>query len=344
MKRVTLYALFIGLLIGTTFAAGCKSTATSTADLAAKVNGTNITMAELDKQFKARTQGPGQAPAPEEVQGLKMQLLNQMINDDILMEMAVKSGIAATDSEVDLKFNEFKSQYSEEAFQAQLKAQAMTVDDIKRELRKTQSIEKLVAKEITSKISVSDAEIKEFYDRNKASFNLPPGYHLLHILVTPAPEIEVKNAKQDDAKTPEEALAKAQRLLKSIQSGQDFSVVARDYSEDANSAPAGGDLNFQPLEAIANIDPRLGEVVKQLKPGETSPIVQSRYGFHIVKLVEKDPGGQKEFSDNRVTSQIHQVIVNSKDQTLKNAFSEVARDKAQVTNYLAQRILDTAGK
>ena len=87
-----------------------------------------------------------------------------------------------------------------------------------------------------------------------------------------------------------------------------------------------------------------GEVVKQLKPGETSPIVQSRYGFHIVKLVEKDPGGQKEFSDNRVTSQIHQVIVNSKDQTLKNAFSEVARDKAQVTNYLAQRILDTAGK
>src|SRR4051812_18359528 len=344
MKRVTFYALFIGLLIGMTFAAGCKSTSKSTSDLAAKVNGTNITMAELDKQFMARTQGPGQAPAPEEVQGLKMQLLNQMINDDILMEMATKAGIAATDSEVDLKFNEFKSQYSEEAFQAQLKAQAMTVDDIKRELRKTQSIEKLVNKEITSKISVSDSEIKEFYDRNKASFNLPPGYHLLHILVTPAPEIEVKNAKQDDAKTPEEALAKAQRLLKSIQSGQDFSVVARDYPKDEISAPAGGDLNFQPLEAIANIDPRLGEVVKQLKPGETSPIVQSRYGFHIVKLVEKDPGGQKELSDNRVTSQIHQVISNSKDQTLKNAFSEVARDKAQVTNYLAQRILDTAAK
>jgi len=344
MKRVTLYALFIGLIIGTTFAAGCKSTSTSTADLAAKVNGTNISMAELDKQFKARTQGPGQAPAPEEVQGLKMQLLNQMINDDILMEMATKAGLAASDSEVDLKFNEFKSQYSEEAFQAQLKAQAMTVDDIKRELRKTQSIEKLVAKEIASKISVSDAEIKDFYERNKASFNLPPGYHLLHILVTPAPEIEVKNAKHDDAKTPEEAMAKAQRLLKSIQSGQDFAVVARDYSEDANSAPAGGDLNFQPLDAIANIDPRLGEVVKQLKPGETSPVIQSRYGYHIVKLVEKDPGGQKELSDNRVTSQIHQVISNAKDQTLKNAFSEVARDKAQVTNYLAQRILDTAGK
>ncbi len=121
-------------------------------------------------------------------------------------------------------------------------------------------------------------------------------------------------------------------------------MVARDYSEDANSAPGGGDLNFQPLEAIANIDPRLGEVVKQLKIGETSPVVQSRYGYHIVKLVEKDAGGQKELSDTRVKAQIHQVISNRKDQTLKNAFSEVARDKAQVTNYLAQRVLEAAGK
>ncbi len=135
MKRATLSALLTGLLIGTSFAAGCKSTSTATAELAAKVNGKDITMAELDKQFKARTQGAGQSPAPEEVQDLKMQLLNQMINDNILMEMATKAGIAATDSEVDLKFNEFKSQYSEEAFQEQLKAQAMTVDDIKRELQ-----------------------------------------------------------------------------------------------------------------------------------------------------------------------------------------------------------------
>jgi len=157
MKRATLSALFIGLLIGTTFAAGCKPTSTSTSDLAAKVNGTTITMAELDKQFKARTQGPGQSPAPEEVQGLKMQLLNQMINDNILMEMATKAGLAATDSEVDLKFNEFKSQYTEEKFQQLLKEQKMTADEIRAELRKSITIDKLVNKEITSKISVTDA-------------------------------------------------------------------------------------------------------------------------------------------------------------------------------------------
>jgi peptidyl-prolyl cis-trans isomerase SurA len=220
----------------------------------------------------------------------------------------------------------------------------MTVDDIKRELRKTQSIEKLVNKEITAKISVSEMEITDFYNKNKDSFNLPPGYHLLHILVTPVPDADIKNAKDDDAKNPVDAAAKAQKLLHDIQGGQDFAVVARDYSEDANSAPSGGDLNFLTLDAVTQIDPKLGDVVKQLKPGETSPVVQSRYGFHIVKLVEKDPGGQKELSDARVKAQIHQVISNRKDQTLKNAFSELARDKAQVTNYLAERVLATAGK
>lgn len=343
MKRANLPTLRIGLLAGVLIASGCKSS-TAPADLAAKVNGKNITMADLDKQFKSRTEGAGQQPAPEEVQDLKMQLLNQMINDEILMEMATTANLGATDSEVDLKFNEFKSQYTEETLAAQLKAQAMTVDDIKAELRKTQSVEKLINKEITSKITVSDAEITDFYNKNKESFNLPPGYHLLHILVTPAPEIDVKNAKHDDAKTPAEAQDKVQKLLKAIQGGQDFAVVARDYSEDANSAPNGGDLNFQALEAIANIDPKLAEVVKNLKVGETSPIVQSRYGFHIMKLVEKDPGGQKELSDQRVKAQIHQVISNRKDQTMKNAFSEIARDKAQVENFLAERVLATAGK
>jgi len=344
MKSATLSSVFIGLLIGTAFAAGCKASATSTADLAARVNGKPITMAELDKQFKARTQGAGQQPAPEDVPDLKMQLLNQMINDEILVELATKGGLAATDNEVDLKFNEFKSQYSEESFQEQLKSQEMTADDIKRELRKSQTIDKLVNKEITAKISVSDAEIKDFYEKNKASFNLPPGYHLLHILVTPVREIEVKNSKKSDATNPAEALEKAQKLQRDIQGGQDFAVVARDYSEDSNSAPSGGDWDFQPLDTIANIDPRLAEVVRQLKVGETSPVVPSRFGYHIVKLVEKDPGGQKELSDPQVKAKIHQVISGRKDQSLKNAFSEVARNNAQISNYLAERVLAAAGK
>jgi peptidyl-prolyl cis-trans isomerase SurA len=130
----------------------------------------------------------------------------------------------------------------------------MTVEDMRNELRKQITIEKLVNKEITSKISVTDAEIKTFYDKNKETFNLPESYHIAHILVTPVADPDLPN-KEGDAKTPEEAKQKAARLLKDIQSGKDFGTVAKESSEDPSSGPAGGDLNFQPLQAIENIDP-----------------------------------------------------------------------------------------
>src|SRR5262249_16842330 len=145
------------------------------------------------------TSGADKPPAPEEIDELKLQLLNQMINDEILMEMASQAGLNATDAEVDVKFNDFKAQYNtEEQFQEALKQQKMTVEDIKTELRKSLTIEKLVNKEITSKITVTDAEIKALYEKNKPSFNLPEGYHIAHILVTPAPDPEIRNTKNDD--------------------------------------------------------------------------------------------------------------------------------------------------
>src|SRR5205814_10705905 len=138
-------------------------------------------------------------------------------NDQILLEQASAANLNATDAEVDVKFNEFKGQYSEEKFQEQLKDQKMTVDDIRAELRKGITLDKLVNKEITSKISVTDAEIKTFYDKNKESFNLPESYHIAHILVTPVADPELHNGKNDDAKSADEATQKAARLLKEVQ-------------------------------------------------------------------------------------------------------------------------------
>src|SRR5436309_4613478 len=341
MKCLSISALIAALLV----LASCGSASKASADVVARVNGRDITTAQLEKQFQNRLNGAEQPPSAEEAQDLKLQVLNQLINDQILLEMASAAGLSATDAEVDVKFNEFKSQYTEEKFQELLKDQKMTVDEIRAELRKSITIDKLINKEITSKISVSEAEIKNFYDKNKESFNLPESYHIAHILVTPVADPELHNGKNDDAKSPEEARTKASRLLRDIQSGQDFPTIARDYSEDPSSAAAGGDLNFQPLQAIENIDPRLAQAVQRMKTGETFPqVIETRFGFHILKLLEKDAGGQKDLSDPRVQAQVRQVIFNRKDQTLKAAFSEIARNKATVSNYLAERIFASAGK
>jgi len=341
MKCLTLSALIAGLLL----TASCGSASKASADVVARVNGRDVTTAQLEKQFQNRLNGAEQPPSAEEAQDLKLQVLNQLINDQILLEMASTAGLSATDAEVDVKFNEFKSQYTEEKFKDLLKEQKMTIDDIRNELRKSITIDKLVNKEITSKISVTDAEIKNFYEKNKESFNLPESYHIAHILVTPVADPDLRNGKNDDAKTADEARQKAARLLKDVQGGKDFATVARESSEDPSSGPNGGDLNFQPLQAIENIDPRLAQAIQKMRPGETFPqVIETRFGFHIVKLMEKDAGGQKDLSDPRVQAQVRQGIFNRKDQTLKNAFSEAARNKATVVNYLAERILATAGK
>jgi peptidyl-prolyl cis-trans isomerase SurA len=323
--------------------ASCGSESTASGDVAARVNGKEITTAELEKEFQIRT-STDQPPSVEEAQDLKLQLLNQMINDRILLELAAQAGLTATDAEVDVKFNELKNQGTEEQFQEMLKQQKMSVDDVKAEYRKQITIDKLVNKEITSKISVSEGEIKSFYDKNKDSFNLPEGFHIAHILIDPAPTPDLNNAKNDDAKTPDEARQKALRVLHDIQTGQDFATEARNYSEDPGTAPLGGDLNFQPIDNIANTDPALAAAVKRLKVGETSGVIETRFGYHIVKLLERDPGGQKDLSDPRIQAQVRQVIFNRKDTLYKNAFSENARNNAKINNYLAQRILENAGK
>jgi len=341
MKPVILTALLATLLA----TASCGSNTAASANVVARVNGKDITAAQLDQQVQVQLNGAEQPASPEELQDLKLQVLNKMINDEILLERAAAANLSASDAEVDLKFTEFKSGYTEEKFQELLKEQKMSIDDLRTELRKGITLDKLVNKEITSKISVTDGEIKDVFEKNKAQFNLPESFHIAHILVTPIADSEVQNTNKDDAKTPDDAKQKAARLLKEVQSGRDFATVAREFSEDPSSSPAGGDLNFQPLQAIENIDPRLSQAVQRMRVGETFPqVIETRFGFHILKLLEKDAGGQKDLADPRVQSTVRQNILQRKDQLLKSAFSEVARNKAKVENYLAQRILDNGGK
>jgi hypothetical protein len=163
-------------------------------------------------------------------------------------------------------------------------------------------------------------------------------------MVTPFPDPQINNTKRDDAKTPAEALAKAQRIYRQILGGLDFAVVAREESEDVESAPNGGELGFRALEDVEKTDPKLAQHVKNLKVGETSPLIETRYGYHIFKLLQRDPGGQKDLNSAQVQAQIRQAIFSQKEQVLRAAFAAVARNKTEVHNYLAERLLESAGK
>jgi peptidyl-prolyl cis-trans isomerase SurA len=238
-----------------------------------------------------------------------------------------------------------KAPYTKEEFEKQLAAQKITVDDLKSQIRRQLTVDKLVNKEITSHINITDADVANFYNANKASFNLAePQVHLAQILVTPYPDPEVRNLKNSKAQNDNEAKAKIQEIEARLKRGDDFAMVAQNYSEDPNSARNGGDMGYIGESSLEKANPELRKMVTSLEVGGTSQVIHTQEGYRILKVISKEPQGQRDLNDPRVQTNIRETLRNSKDQLLKAAFYEVVRNSAKVENYLAQRIVENAGK
>jgi peptidyl-prolyl cis-trans isomerase SurA len=339
MKALGTGLAFTLLLIG----AGCQHAPQD--GVAAVVNGYKITQAELEQYYQSQVDHTRAPRSEDEQKMLRLNLLREVIDRQIMLQRAEKLGLMAVDSEVDARIKEYRAPYDNDAaFEANLKARSMTVEDLKTELRRSLTIEKLFNKEVTSRIEVSDAELKAFYEENKASFNLPEQQlHLAQIVVTPKPDVPVPNLLNDDARDVETAQAKIEMLAQRLQNGDDFAELAQNFSEDADSTASGGDLGFIPQSSLERADLTLRRVVASLSPGEISPVIKTDDDFRIIRLISVEPAGQRDFSDPRVQQTLRETLINRKDQLLKAAYLEMARNQAHVENYLAQQVMQQFG-
>ena len=321
------------------------------ADVMARVNGHNILKSDVDKYYQNSTSGTEQQPAGEQAASLRLSILRELIDNEIIMRRAEKLGLLATDDEIDRKLNEVKSPYTQEQFDQRLKDKKITLDDFKRDIRRSLTVEKVINKEITSKVSVTDQDITNYYNAHKSEFNLVEAqYHLAQILVTGQPNPQVRNLKNDKAQNDPEAKKKVQMLSNRLDSGEDFASLAMNYSEDPETAGNGGDLGFTPESALKNTDPATRELVMKLKVGQTSPVIlvsnpqtKQVFGYRFVKLLAKEPAGQRDLNDPRVQQAIREQLRDRREQLLKAAYYEVLRDQAKVENYYAQEVTDKAG-
>ena len=333
------------LLVG--IAAGCKQTSQPAPDVWAVVNGKEIKRDDVEKYYRSRVNPEGPEPTQEEALSLKLNVLDELINNEILLERAKKLNLEASDGEVEDKFTEVKSPYTEEEFQKRLKSGGLSTDDLKQDLRRQLSIQKLMNREVVSEITISDQDITDFYKANQAQFNVAePRYHIAQILVTPQKEPQVRNRKNDDATNEAEAQRKVKMLMDRLNSGADFSALAMDYSEDVSTAANGGDLGYVPESGFnpPRVDPALRKAVMALKPGQVSEPVVSRDGIHILKLIARESAGLRGLNDAQVQQSIRDTLRNQKEQLLRVAYLTIARDEARITNYLAQQVIETAGK
>jgi peptidyl-prolyl cis-trans isomerase SurA len=349
-RRIVIFSLSAVLLAAGLTA--CQSKRSD--DVVAEVNGKKILRSELDKYYRNQTadtpQQPAQPVSDEQAESLRLSILRELIDNEIVMQHAEKLGLLATDEEVDAKLNEVKSPYSAEDFKKKLQERGISEEDFKRDLRRTLTAQKVLNKEISSKINISDKDIADYYNSHKPEFNLiEPQYHLAHIWITPLPNPQVRNLKNDKAHNDAEAKKKAQMILNRLDSGEDFDTLAMNYSEDPESSGNGGDLGFSPESSLKDTDPSTRGEVMKLKPGQYSGIItilnpqnKQVFGYRIVKLVAKEPAGQRELSDPHVQQAIREQLRDRREQLLKAAYYEVVRNQAKVSNYFAQDVLKTS--
>jgi len=335
----------LGILTALACAAGCKQQAPPAPDVWATVNGKEIKRDEVEKYYRSRVNPEGQEPSQEEALSLKLNILDELVNNEILLERARKQALEASDGEVEDKFTEFKSPYTEDEFQRQLKDRRVTVDDLKRDLRRQLSIQKLINREVVAKISITDQDVADFYEQNRAQFNVAePQYRIAQIVVTPRKDPQVRNRKNDDATTEAEARRKCAVLMDRLNNGADFAQLAMDYSEDPVTAATGGDLGYVPESALSQSDPALKKAVLALRPGQISGVITLRDSYRILKLIAREAPGQRDLADPQVQQSIRDALRNRKEQLLRAAYLATARDDTKVVNYLARQVVESAGK
>jgi peptidyl-prolyl cis-trans isomerase SurA len=353
LKTKSRFRLFLTVLLAVPLLAVSLGCGTKMAgdDVAATVDGRKITRADLEKYYENQTAGSPQQPSGEQATSLHLSILHQLVDFEILMRRAEKLGLLATDDEVERKLNEIKSPYTKEQFDARLKEKKLTLDDFKRDLRRQLTVDKVLNKEVTSKINVTDQDIANYYNAHKSEFNLvEPQYHLAQIFVTTAPNPQVHNLKNDKAQNEADARKKIQMIVNRLDSGDDFGTLAMEYSEDPETSGNGGDLGFTPESALKNTDPVTRDAVTKLKPVQyttvitvINPMTKQLVGFRIVKLIAKESAGQRELSDPRVQEAIRSQLRDRREQLLKAAYYEVLRDQAKVQNYYAEKVLEGNG-
>ncbi len=323
--------------------ASCKHT--PPANVAAEVNGHSISNAELDKIYQSQYPQTIERSNEDQVLSNKLEVLNSMITNEIMLQRAEKLGLTAVDADVEAELNKMKAPYTKEEFEKQVAARHMSVEDLKAQIRRDLTVNKLINKEITSRITITDADVTSFYNANKASFNLAePQVHMAQILVTPFQGQQVRNLKNSKAQSDAEAQTKIKDLSARLQRGEDFGMLAQNYSEDPDSAPNGGDMGFVPQSNLEKASPELRKLVDSLQPGSYSPAVRTQDGYRILKVITREPAGQRDLNDPRVQQNIRETLLNRKDQLLKSAYYEVARNNAKISNYMAQSIVDGAKK
>jgi peptidyl-prolyl cis-trans isomerase SurA len=329
-----------GLLLLAIGVSGCSRVSGPDASVAARVNGKDILRSEVDNYFNVRSKDLPQKPSGDAANILKLQILQELIEAAIMEQRAEALNLTPTEVEIEAEVKLLQGEVSQEEFRKTLADRGVTEADLRKEIGRNLTIQKVMENQVRAKAKATDAEISSFYEENKEAFNVKePMYGVGLIAVTTDAAAPVNNLRNDKALNEEQALRKIQMLEARVRAGEDFQQLAREYSEDPQTAQTGGDMGYQTAAMLERFGPAFKDTILKMKPGDLTPVVRVEGGYFLFRLSGKREPGQHDLKSPEVQESIRTELEGRKRQLLSTAFSEQIHNEARVENFLAREVV-----
>jgi len=307
-------------------------------DVVARINGADISsrfikfkINNIINQMKRRAGG-----TPQGLDRIKkIELARDVIDKEVIRELMYQAATAAH-KKVDTAALEkemsglVKAMGGEEKFKKNLAKRNLEPKILKHDIEMEFLIRELIRDQIEGNVHIEDDEIKKFYDENINRFKRPKSFHTRHILIPHFSAEDLRKVGKDDMGTKQKEMSersrkKAANILAEIRGGADFATLAKKYSKDTASAKEGGDLGFMYKGVFP---PAFDEAVDKLKAGETSDLVETPAGYHIIRLIETRPPDTASYAD--VKEGIQKLLFMQSGKKRLESYVEELRKQAKV--------------
>jgi peptidyl-prolyl cis-trans isomerase C len=290
----------------------------------AVVNGTVITREDFDKEMgrvRQQLSRSGRPMTRAQFSGVENSVLENLITNELLYQESERKGIKVGKQAVDEQLNRIKKRFpGEDAFKSTIGKMNLSEADIITQIEKGLSIQQFVKQEFSKKINVSDKDTKAYYEGHPDMFKQPEEIRASHILIK-------VDSKSDESKKAA-SYKKISEIQVKVQQGRDFAALAKEFSQGPSNVK-GGDLGFF----------KRGQMVKPfekaafaLAPGEVSGIVETRFGYHLIKVFEKNPETIREYG--AVKDRLKQSLGKQEVQKQMEVYVEGLKTKGKVERFL----------
>lgn len=279
----------------------------------------SISQDEIDTQVDrtiSQYEAQGQTVNDEQRAQLAENVRTQLIERKILYKAAQNAGTSLEDGIMDSEMERVRSQFpDEDGFSEVLSQQGYTIESFQAEMEEFLLIQQFLEEEVISKINIKENEMETFYEENPQFFESPESITASHILVQLS-----EDAGEEEGR---EALEKIEEVAAKIEAGEDFAALAEEYSEGPSAAQGGSLGSFSRGDMV----PPFEEAAFALEEGEVSEIVQTQFGYHIIKVSEKNEAGTapyeevKESISNYLAQEQEQEAITSYIETLKEEYT-----------------------